>query len=247
MDQLKEMGEFVRSASSTIEAPVVRRLKEAFTAKAADQPAQGNQAGQAGQGSRPRPGRGARGRGGGRCQAEARRWHGAGGSGWPRRPRRRRYRGGPHDRARRDGERLRGARGRARRCRRERHLVGTRRGRQAAAAGPAVAGLRAGRTAASGQPRCLAGARAAAHSGHPGRLPQSGRGAVPAPGAASQRAGRCCRATSRRLRWSRWPPGPGRQAVRAQARRTWCPPSGGAQARCTGPALGSPASRPAAG
>ena len=30
MDQLKEMGEFVRSASSTIEAPVVRRLKEAF-------------------------------------------------------------------------------------------------------------------------------------------------------------------------------------------------------------------------
>ena len=53
MDQLKEMGEFVRSASSTIEAPVVRRLKEAFSAKAADQPAQGNQGGQ---GSRPRPG-----------------------------------------------------------------------------------------------------------------------------------------------------------------------------------------------
>src|ERR1700745_1992805 len=53
MDQLKEMGEFVRSASSTIEAPVVRRLKEAFSAKAVDQPAQGNQGGQ---GSRPRPG-----------------------------------------------------------------------------------------------------------------------------------------------------------------------------------------------
>ena len=53
MDQLKEMGEFVRSASSTIEAPVVRRLKEAFSTKAADQPAQGNQGGQ---GSRPRPG-----------------------------------------------------------------------------------------------------------------------------------------------------------------------------------------------
>src|SRR5689334_25108458 len=49
MDQLKEMGEFVRSASSTIEAPVVRRLKEAFSTKTADQPAQGNQ------GSRPRP------------------------------------------------------------------------------------------------------------------------------------------------------------------------------------------------
>ncbi|MFD0801998.1 translation initiation factor IF-2 N-terminal domain-containing protein, partial [Streptomonospora algeriensis] len=28
--KLNEMGEFVRSASSTIEAPVVRRLKEAF-------------------------------------------------------------------------------------------------------------------------------------------------------------------------------------------------------------------------
>ena len=37
MDQLKEMGEFVRSASSTIEAPVVRRLKEAFSATAAPQ------------------------------------------------------------------------------------------------------------------------------------------------------------------------------------------------------------------
>ena len=28
--KLNEMGEFVRSASSTIEAPVVRRLQEAF-------------------------------------------------------------------------------------------------------------------------------------------------------------------------------------------------------------------------
>jgi Translation initiation factor IF-2, N-terminal region len=37
MDQLKEMGEFVRSASSTIEAPVVRRLKETFAAKATEQ------------------------------------------------------------------------------------------------------------------------------------------------------------------------------------------------------------------
>ena len=35
MDQLKEMGEFVRSASSTIEAPIVRRLKEAFAEQAA--------------------------------------------------------------------------------------------------------------------------------------------------------------------------------------------------------------------
>ena len=46
MDQLKEMGEFVRSASSTIEAPVVRRLKEAFASKAAEQSTQG---------SKPRP------------------------------------------------------------------------------------------------------------------------------------------------------------------------------------------------
>ena len=33
--KLNEMGEFVRSASSTIEAPVVRRLKEAFGGSAA--------------------------------------------------------------------------------------------------------------------------------------------------------------------------------------------------------------------
>ena len=46
MVKLNEMGEFVRSASSTIEAPVVRRLKEAFASKATEQPAQG---------SRPRP------------------------------------------------------------------------------------------------------------------------------------------------------------------------------------------------
>ncbi len=38
MVKLQEMGEFVRSASSTIEAPVVRRLKEAFSAQ---QPKQG--------------------------------------------------------------------------------------------------------------------------------------------------------------------------------------------------------------
>ena len=35
MARLQEMGEFVRSASSTIEAPVVRRLKEAFADQAA--------------------------------------------------------------------------------------------------------------------------------------------------------------------------------------------------------------------
>jgi len=37
MAKLQEMGEFVRSASSTIEAPVVRRLKEAFSAEAQKQ------------------------------------------------------------------------------------------------------------------------------------------------------------------------------------------------------------------
>jgi len=37
MAKLQEMGEFVRSASSTIEAPVVRRLKEAFSAEAPKQ------------------------------------------------------------------------------------------------------------------------------------------------------------------------------------------------------------------
>lgn len=37
MAQLEEWGEFVRSASSTIEAPVVRKLKEAFAARAPGQ------------------------------------------------------------------------------------------------------------------------------------------------------------------------------------------------------------------
>ena len=48
MAKLQEMGEFVRSASSTIEAPVVRRLKEAF---AAQQPSQAR-AGKSQDGSR---------------------------------------------------------------------------------------------------------------------------------------------------------------------------------------------------
>jgi Translation initiation factor IF-2, N-terminal region len=37
MDQLKEMGQFVRSASSTVEAPVVRQFKAVFDASAASQ------------------------------------------------------------------------------------------------------------------------------------------------------------------------------------------------------------------
>src|SRR2546430_16993485 len=37
MAKLQEMGEFVRSASSTIEAPAARRLKEAFSAEPLNQ------------------------------------------------------------------------------------------------------------------------------------------------------------------------------------------------------------------
>ncbi|HKR71776.1 MAG TPA: translation initiation factor IF-2 N-terminal domain-containing protein, partial [Streptosporangiaceae bacterium] len=44
MAKLTEMGEFVRSASSTIEAPVVRRLKEAFAGQAASAKAAAAQA-----------------------------------------------------------------------------------------------------------------------------------------------------------------------------------------------------------
>ncbi|MFC0041134.1 translation initiation factor IF-2 N-terminal domain-containing protein, partial [Actinomadura rayongensis] len=57
MAKLQEMGEFVRSASSTIEAPVVRRLTEAFNTSSGK--AGGKQAGKRPQGPRPaapRPG-----------------------------------------------------------------------------------------------------------------------------------------------------------------------------------------------
>ncbi|HXF21244.1 MAG TPA: translation initiation factor IF-2 N-terminal domain-containing protein, partial [Streptosporangiaceae bacterium] len=61
MAKLQEMGEFVRSASSTIEAPVVRRLKDEFAAQGPK--AQGKRAAAAparsdGNGGRavPRPG-----------------------------------------------------------------------------------------------------------------------------------------------------------------------------------------------
>src|SRR5215467_5868600 len=43
MAELEKMGEFVRSASSTIEAPVVRRLKEAFAGDSAKPGRQGAQ------------------------------------------------------------------------------------------------------------------------------------------------------------------------------------------------------------
>ncbi|WP_039815992.1 translation initiation factor IF-2 N-terminal domain-containing protein, partial [Nocardia otitidiscaviarum] len=53
---LKEQGEFVKSASSTVEAPVARRLRESFASKNA--PANGNAGkggGKPGQSQAPRP------------------------------------------------------------------------------------------------------------------------------------------------------------------------------------------------
>src|SRR5580693_1625041 len=62
MTKLEEMGEFVRSASSTIEAPVVRRLKEAFNGGAAGGSGSGGQGRRdhGGPGDRPRADRPAR-------------------------------------------------------------------------------------------------------------------------------------------------------------------------------------------
>src|ERR1700755_1980426 len=45
MAELEKMGEFVRSASSTIEAPVVRRLKEAFAGDSGKPGRQGQRSG----------------------------------------------------------------------------------------------------------------------------------------------------------------------------------------------------------
>src|SRR5579863_1853062 len=72
MAKLQDMGEFVRSASSTIEAPVVRRLKEAFASQGPSQsgarrsevsangPAPSNGAAEGRAPSQTRPGGGAR-------------------------------------------------------------------------------------------------------------------------------------------------------------------------------------------
>ncbi|HEX8005943.1 MAG TPA: translation initiation factor IF-2 N-terminal domain-containing protein, partial [Trebonia sp.] len=51
MAELEKMGEFVRSASSTIEAPVVRRLKESFAGDSAKSGRQGQRSSDA----RPAP------------------------------------------------------------------------------------------------------------------------------------------------------------------------------------------------
>src|SRR6516162_10013000 len=60
MAELEKMGEFVRSASSTIEAPVVRRLKEAFSGDSAKSGRQGQRPADA----RPAPPPGRRDQGG---------------------------------------------------------------------------------------------------------------------------------------------------------------------------------------
>src|ERR1700704_3443262 len=63
MAKLEEMGEFVRSASSTIEAPVVRRLTEAFNGGASKGGSAGRDQGRRDQGGfsdRPRGDRPAR-------------------------------------------------------------------------------------------------------------------------------------------------------------------------------------------
>src|SRR5215469_10939178 len=61
MAELEKMGEFVRSASSTIEAPVVRRLKEAFAGDSAKSGRQGQRPAEA----RPAPPPARRDQGGG--------------------------------------------------------------------------------------------------------------------------------------------------------------------------------------
>ena len=60
MAELEKMGEFVRSASSTIEAPVVRRLKESFSGDSAKSGRQGQRSADA----RPAPPPGRRDQGG---------------------------------------------------------------------------------------------------------------------------------------------------------------------------------------
>ncbi|TDB83815.1 translation initiation factor IF-2 [Actinomadura sp. KC216] len=55
MAKLKEMGEFVRSASSTIEAPVERRLKEAFSNSSSSQQGDKRAAPKRSSGPRPAP------------------------------------------------------------------------------------------------------------------------------------------------------------------------------------------------
>ncbi|MBE7162681.1 MAG: translation initiation factor IF-2 N-terminal domain-containing protein, partial [Williamsia herbipolensis] len=56
--KLQELGEFVKSASSTIEAPVVRKLRDAYPAASAPaQPAASKAASSATDAAKPTPGR----------------------------------------------------------------------------------------------------------------------------------------------------------------------------------------------
>ena len=210
MDQLKEMGEFVRSASSTIEAPVVRRLKEAFSTKAAEQPAQRSRPAASSAGSpdgstvprdgaapaaaRPRPDVGA----GTAPQTRDDRAAAAAAAA-----------AAPAPRTAPDGT----ANGSA-----ERAVAPDGAAASGTSAAPDVAARRlppvppspASRPGPgpedpgdSGRSRCPEGARTAADPGHPRRLPQSGdgsrgpgqsRGPGPALGSATRRAGRLFRA-----------------------------------------------------
>ncbi|WP_250292395.1 translation initiation factor IF-2 N-terminal domain-containing protein, partial [Frankia sp. CiP1_Cm_nod1] len=55
--KLKDLGEFVKSASSTVEAPVVRKLKESFPSESAGaQRSAGRGGAPAGNSARPVPG-----------------------------------------------------------------------------------------------------------------------------------------------------------------------------------------------
>ncbi|MFT4128154.1 MAG: translation initiation factor IF-2 N-terminal domain-containing protein, partial [Gordonia sp. (in: high G+C Gram-positive bacteria)] len=56
LERLKEQGEFVKSASSTVEAPVARRLRESFPKKDAAGKDGGTPAPRPGAGGAPRPG-----------------------------------------------------------------------------------------------------------------------------------------------------------------------------------------------
>ena len=256
MDQLKEMGEFVRSASSTIEAPVVRRLKEAFASTAQDQQSRSRPAASAprdGASSPAAPGSAVRRASAARCW-RARRWRPGGG----RRQRRGgRNRGGFH--AQRGLRRSEG--GRCRGCARSgqpepaRSGCGRRRGPPAAAG--ALDARIAARSGTRGPPirtedsgpgrRSPARPRTAEDACHPRGLQESG-----------DRSGASLRAPARHA-W-RTAPGtpepPGRPersgclrgpAVHAAAPGTRCAPAGNSPAVRPGRATSRrPASRSAA-
>ena len=237
MDQLKEMGEFVRSASSTIEAPVVRRLKEAFSTKGSDQPAQGNQGGQ---GSRPKPGGQAAPRDGAPAGGAKPR-PGAGAVPAPQGARDVVRYCRPRHRARRDANGSRNERLRLN-C----AATGTTSAPDGTSCrGPAVVGLPAYRTRPQEGPSPPRVPGAATGTRLPRPIPQPGRGSGDGARPPAQRPARQAARPARVPE----PSGSGRsgfQAVRAPAAGTWCSPPRGAQARRSGFAFRCPASRPQA-